>query len=67
MRGWRCVLQSAVQNCFERVGRGRAGMCRSCSEGRMGEVACSSEKVAVITNVAELDRCEEMEFVWSQM
>lgn len=29
--------------------------------------ACSSEKVPVGTNAAELDRCEEMEFVWSQM
>lgn len=45
VRGWKCIWGFAVQNWFESVGRGRAGMCRSCSEGRMAEAACSSQKV----------------------
>lgn len=54
LRGWKCILQFAVQDWSERVGRGRAGMCRGCSEGRVAESACS-EKVPVITTAAELD------------
>lgn len=37
VRRWKCFLQFAVQNWFERVGGGRRRMCSSCSEGRMAE------------------------------
>lgn len=38
VRRWKCFLQFAVQNWFERVGRGRRRMCRSCSERWMAKV-----------------------------
>lgn len=37
VRRWKCFLQFAVQNWFERVGGGRRRMCSSCSEGRMAK------------------------------
>lgn len=37
MRRWKCFLQFAVQNWFERVGGGRRRMCSRCSEGRMAK------------------------------
>lgn len=47
VRGWKCILEFAVQDWFESVGQG--------VQGWMAEVACSSQKAPVITAAAELD------------